>query len=146
MPVSSDTQKRILDLAEGHVDPENGMEKHFLRTLKGEARACTPEEKEWVAYYHTQLNAPRKKKETEAKRLAQEKNENEVQTRKLCVDCSVVIPPERLSAVPNTLRCTKCQSKYPIASVRADEGIAGTREDYHRMRGQVFGGILSRKH
>ena len=75
-----------------------------------------------------------------------EKNENEVQTRKLCVDCSVVIPPDRLSAVPNTLRCTKCQSKYPIAAVRANEGIAGTREDYHRMRGQVFGGIRSRNH
>ena len=120
------------------------MEKHFLRVLKGEARACSPEEKEWVAYYHTQLDAP--PNESEVQDLDQRQQDEQVQTGKLCVTCSVVIPPERLSLAPNTLRCTKCQSKYPIASVRADEGIAGTREDYHRMRGQDFGGILSRKH
>ena len=152
MPVSNDTQKRILDLAEGCVDPENGMEKHFLRALKGEVRACTPEEKEWVAYYHAQLDAP--PGENEVQDLDHRQQDEQVQTSKLCVDCSVVIPPERLSVAPNTLRCTKCQGKLEKSNpnafarprMRTNEGIAGTREDHYRMRGEVFGGIRSRNH
>ena len=146
MHMSDSTQKRIRDIAEGRVAPANGMEKHFLRVLKGDARPCSPEEREWVSYYNAQLTTPQKKKQANVKSPAKDKNENEVQADKLCVDCSVVIPPERLSAVPNTLRCVKCQSNQPVEVVRANEGIAGTREDYHRMRGQVFEGILSRKH
>ena len=152
MPVSNDTQKRILDLAEGCVDPENGMEKHFLRALKGEVRACTPEEKEWVAYYHTQLDAS--PGENEVQDLDQRQQDEPVQTGKLCVDCSVVIPAERLLLVPNTIRCAECQgileklapSAFARPKMRTNEGIAGTREDHRRMKGQVFGGIRSRNH
>jgi hypothetical protein len=38
---------RFIQLVSGKREPESGMEKHFLKVIKGEAFPCTKEEKEW---------------------------------------------------------------------------------------------------
>lgn len=30
----------------------------------------------------------------------------------ICIDCGVKIPERRLRAIPNAVRCIKCQAKY----------------------------------
>jgi len=48
----TDQEKEDLNLLiKGERHPENGMEKHFLRVLKGEASPCTKKEKEWHQYW-----------------------------------------------------------------------------------------------
>ena len=39
---------RVRDLVNGNREPESGMEKHFLKVIKGDGLACTTELKEWV--------------------------------------------------------------------------------------------------
>lgn len=66
---------------------------------------------------------------------------------RLCIDCGVVIPSERLRTVPSVARCVKCQSALEQnRDTRAyiDEGLAGTREDHKRMRGQLWGDMRNR--
>ena len=68
-------------------------------------------------------------------------------TDRLCVDCYKAIPEERLSIAPNTIRCVSCQSNYEKTHdtrPRINEGIAGTREENKKMRGQVWGEIRNR--
>lgn len=39
--------ERLKGLVNGDREPENGMERHFLKVIKGDGLACTPELKEW---------------------------------------------------------------------------------------------------
>jgi len=45
----------LMDLAKGLRAPETGLEKHFLKVLKKQAIACTPEERMW---YECWLSRP----------------------------------------------------------------------------------------
>ena len=53
--LDSDEKLRVIDIALGRIPPQNGLEKHFLQVLAGEAMACTPEEKAWVAFHDAWL-------------------------------------------------------------------------------------------
>jgi RNA polymerase-binding transcription factor DksA len=66
---------------------------------------------------------------------------------RLCIDCGVVIPPERVHTIPSVARCVRCQSALEQnRDTRAyiDEGLAGTREGHKRMRGQLWGDMRNR--
>lgn len=66
---------------------------------------------------------------------------------RLCVECFQSIPSARLKASPYTHHCTKCLSKLEKRldyHQYIDEGIAGTREEHKRMRGQDLSDIISR--
>ena len=66
---------------------------------------------------------------------------------RLCIDCGVVIPPERVRAVPSVSLCVRCQSfleQNHDTRAYVDEGLAGTREGHKRMRGQLWGDMRNR--
>jgi hypothetical protein len=59
-----DKQKiSLMELVLGLREPETGMEKHFLKVIKGQSIACSPEEKEWFEWWKKTHN---KTKETVA--------------------------------------------------------------------------------
>ena len=49
--MKNDLLIKLNDLVQGKRQPENGKEKHFLQVIKGDSRACTPEEKEWYGWW-----------------------------------------------------------------------------------------------
>lgn len=66
---------------------------------------------------------------------------------RICVDCSGVISAQRVKATPGSIRCIGCQSKFESTHdtrARIDEGIAGTRKENKRMRGQLWGDMRNR--
>ena len=66
---------------------------------------------------------------------------------RLCVECGVVISPDRVRAVPSVTRCIKCQSQFEgthDTRPRINEGLAGTREGHKKMRGQLWGDMRNR--
>ena len=44
-------KKRIMDLAAGRVQPEPGLEKHFILVVNGQGIPCSPIEKAWFSFY-----------------------------------------------------------------------------------------------
>jgi uncharacterized protein YifE (UPF0438 family) len=42
---------RLKQLIEGHRMPDDGMEKHFLRVIRGEAMPCSSKEQEWYQHW-----------------------------------------------------------------------------------------------
>ena len=70
-----------------------------------------------------------------------------VANAKLCIDCGTVIPESRLTVSPNASRCIKCQSDFERTHdtrPHVNEGLAGTREENKKMRGQVWGEMRNR--
>lgn len=66
---------------------------------------------------------------------------------RLCNDCQKLIPEERIAIAPNSTRCVSCQAifeKTHDTRPRINEGIAGTREENKKMRGQVWGDLRNR--
>ena len=66
---------------------------------------------------------------------------------RLCVDCGDVIPLARIKAAPTVFRCIKCQSAFEHTHdtrPRINEGIAGTRDENKKMRGQLWGDMRNR--
>lgn len=66
---------------------------------------------------------------------------------RFCIECGIVINRERLETVPTASRCVKCQSRFEATHdtrPHINEGIAGTREENKKMRGQLWGDILKR--
>ncbi len=59
MSISLEEQQRIIALASGSLPPETGMEKHFVIVIDGKVRACSPQEREWVAFWnnHTGISS-----------------------------------------------------------------------------------------
>lgn len=51
MPISEDEMGHVQSLAEGRLEPANGMEIHFVNVVNANGIACTPKEKEWMAYW-----------------------------------------------------------------------------------------------
>ena len=49
MTLTEIEKKRIIQIAEGVIQPETGFEKHFVNVCQGHGKACTPKEKEWFA-------------------------------------------------------------------------------------------------
>ena len=45
--MNDDEKESLKKLIYGIREPNNGMEKHFLKVIKGDSRPCTKEEKEW---------------------------------------------------------------------------------------------------
>lgn len=65
----------------------------------------------------------------------------------LCIDCQDIIPENRLRINPNALRCVSCQNTFEKTHdtrTKIDEGIAGSREENKKMRGQIWGDIRKR--
>lgn len=65
----------------------------------------------------------------------------------LCIDCQKKIPEARLAISPNAVRCVSCQSAFEKTHdtrPKINEGLAGTREENKRMRGQIWGEIRGR--
>jgi hypothetical protein len=66
---------------------------------------------------------------------------------RLCVECGVVIPQTRVVAVPTVSRCIKCQSAFEHSHdtrPHINEGLAGTRDENKKMRGQLRGDMRNR--
>jgi hypothetical protein len=64
-----------------------------------------------------------------------------------CDDCGNIIPPQRVEAIPNVTRCVRCQTEYEKrhdTKAHINEGIAGTREENKRLRGQLQSDIRKR--
>lgn len=57
----------LMELVMGWREPTSGKERHFLKVIKNEARACTPEEKEWFEWYQRTHSSGRKKVHAVAK-------------------------------------------------------------------------------
>lgn len=49
---------KIISLARGEIQPQSGMEIHFVRVIRGEATACSEEEKTWVEIYKNATQEP----------------------------------------------------------------------------------------
>lgn len=65
----------------------------------------------------------------------------------LCVECGVVISNARVVAMPTVSRCVKCQSAFEHSHdtrQHINEGIAGTRDENKKMRGQLWGDMRNR--
>lgn len=66
---------------------------------------------------------------------------------RLCIECGLVIPQARLVAVPSVSRCIKYQSEFERTHdtrPHIDEGLAGTRGENKKMRGQLLGDMRNR--
>lgn len=62
MALTEIEKKHVIRLAEGTIQPETGMEKHFVNVCQGQGKACTPKEKEWFAYwkeYSSEMSPPK---------------------------------------------------------------------------------------
>ena len=140
MATDKSSKNRVICLALGKLDPDTGMEKHFLQAIQGKARACTAEEKEWVsiweeyqlaernyldytrAKHDPRVNVDLSKKRTKDKIEPPKINKN-ISTQKpqqvkhknessgCCVDCGQEIPLGRIEALPGVTRCAACQEK-----------------------------------
>ena len=54
-----DSIARLKDLVDGNREPENGMEKHFLKVIKGKNSPCTAEEKQWYRWWQSYYSQPK---------------------------------------------------------------------------------------
>jgi uncharacterized protein YifE (UPF0438 family) len=66
---------------------------------------------------------------------------------RLCIECGSSIPLARLEAVPTVCRCVACQSAFEKTHdtrPRINEGLAGTRDENKKMRGQIWGEMRNR--
>lgn len=66
---------------------------------------------------------------------------------RLCIECGVVIPQARVVAVPTVSRCVKCQAEFERTHdtrTHINEGLAGTRDENKKMRGQLWGDMRNR--
>lgn len=66
----------------------------------------------------------------------------------ICISCRKKISNSRLRVDPKAIRCHSCQSEMEslVGHTRQiNEGIAGTREDNKKMRGQVWSDVRNRR-
>jgi len=66
---------------------------------------------------------------------------------RLCIECGAVIPQARVIAVPTVSRCVKCQEEFERTHdtrQHINEGLAGTRDENKKMRGQLWGDMRNR--
>lgn len=66
---------------------------------------------------------------------------------RLCIECGVVIPQARVVAVPTVSRCVKCQAEFERTHdtrPHINEGLAGTRDENKKVRGQLWGDMRNR--
>ena len=84
----------------GLREPQDGMEKHFVKVMRAEARPASPLESEWYEYW-----------EQNGERLRLEGFGNgRVEDYGICLDCGAEIPSARLAAIPGCCRCIACQT------------------------------------
>lgn len=81
MELSGEIKRRALALYKGLVQPASGMEKHFVRVCKGEARAASPEERAWLdfvnKYTHTAHQREARRIEIEGEAIGRLTDANE---------------------------------------------------------------------
>ncbi|HCH3753755.1 TPA: TraR/DksA C4-type zinc finger protein [Vibrio parahaemolyticus] len=46
--------------------------------------------------------------------LAEEKPDEDEDGNRYCLSCGSVVPPERIGALPNAVRCVSCQSRKEL--------------------------------
>jgi phage/conjugal plasmid C-4 type zinc finger TraR family protein len=100
------------------------------------------------------LPKPRKKRRSKRVKISQEHAVTTIShpiknSTRLCCDCGEPIPVKRLEANPDAGRCVECQMEFEgrnphIASRKADEGIAGSREDHKKLRARDWGAMINR--
>jgi len=158
--LSSDEIKRLQSLISGTRAPETGMEQHFMRVMRGEARPCTEKEEEWNEIWRSaQFGAHMIKRSFSDTANSQGASSSPDHSRhtepalttplslRLCSDCGISIPPERINAVPDITRCIKCQNDFEMhhdTRPRINEGLAGTRDAHKKMRGKLWGDMRNR--
>ena len=138
-PLSDAERNLIIGLGSGQLQPSDGMQRHFVRVCRGDARPATRTEREWYANW---LDLS-KTSDLRSLGTADEKSKSV----RLCFDCVEPIPRGRMEAVPSAIRCVACQQAFEKTGeyrIYIDEGIGGTREDNGRERGQVLHGIRER--
>jgi RNA polymerase-binding transcription factor DksA len=157
--LTSDEIDHLQALIAGTRLPETGMEKHFIRVMHEGARPCTEKEGEWCEFWRSTPPDPLARKScgdasssevassvTNHKRHTEPMLKTPLSVR-LCSDCGIEVPPERIHAAPDVKRCFKCQNNFEMhhdTRPRIDEGLAGTREEHKKMRGQLWGDMQSR--
>ncbi len=158
--LTSDEINQLHSLIAGTRLPETGMERHFTRVMRGEARPCTVKEAEWFRFWQSENSgafmATRSCGDVSSSRGASglpdhnRHTEPEVETPlsvRLCSACGMEIPPERINVTPGATRCIKCQNDFELhhdTRPKIDEGLAGTREGHKKMRGQLWAEMRNR--
>jgi len=140
MQITAFERDLVIALALGNVDPVDGMQRHFLRVVRDNARPITPKEHEWLAIWHEHQRS------VAGAPVGLRPEPDEVCER-ICVDCGDPIPAARIAALPATIRCVLCQTAFEKINRPArfiDEGIGGTREDNKKERGRVWGDTVRR--
>lgn len=56
--LSAEEVTALSQLIEGHRAPEDGMERHFLRVITGDAMPCSPKEQEWYQHWRQASSTP----------------------------------------------------------------------------------------
>ena len=65
----------LMELIIGLREPESGLEIHFLKVLKNQARACTLEEKDWYEWWLS-IQEKTSERKTLKQKVTQEKTSN----------------------------------------------------------------------
>lgn len=139
MPLSDAERDLIIGLGSGQLQPSDGMQRHFVRVCRGDARPVTPTERQWYANW---LDLSQK-----TCLRSSGTSEEKSKIARSCVDCEEPIPRDRLTALPSAIRCVTCQQAFEKTReyrIFIDEGMGGTRDDNKRERGQVLRGIRER--
>lgn len=166
---------KLIELVSGIREPENGMEKHFLKVITGDGIPCTLEEKEWFKQWQlislTPVDLAVNINESEAP-IEQSKTMSDIDLLKARMDrrynrhdkLPELLNPniERMQKEKVNIEQLKVENgpkPEPIVttakellklkykgntSYKIDEGIAGSREDNKKMRGQLWGDMRNR--
>lgn len=99
--------------------------------------------------------APRKKPDMQVSQVKKaagvKKTTGKSRATKNCSDCGAPIPDARVRNNPDCKRCVRCQKAYEkdnpsLTERKIDEGLAGSREDHKRMRGNQMSDMRKRNH
>lgn len=106
--MNSEAEERrfVIGLARGIVAPTDGMQRHFLRVIGGEAHPLTTKEHEWLAIWQEHLRNARTTPAVHG------------HSPRECVDCGESISDARLAAMPDSIRCVPCQEVLDRSSGR----------------------------
>jgi hypothetical protein len=96
-------QDQLRELIEGLREPSPGIERHFCRVMRGEARPASPRECEWYAFW--------KGEPVENGGLKRPIAVPGI-TYGICIDCGTEIARQRIDANPMAQRCIPCQERF----------------------------------
>ena len=164
----------LTNLIAGTRPPSNGMEKHFLKVIKGTNLPCTPEEKEWFQWWQATKNYSNSRIDnrnisTSAIKPTQNGLQKLIEAREKFrskrLDSNIVKVNPNLVRIQREKEAeSRRQAEIgprpePIkpslaelgrlkakgpTTYTVDEGIAGSREDNKKMKARQWGEMINR--